>query len=62
MTAAIIVYFIQSIHYLSLHYKIMATKKKLAYLTFSYGDIRQRHAITTLEAIPAGVNVDVVII
>ena len=30
-------------------------------LSFCYGDLKQSQAITTLEAIPAGVNVDVVI-
>ena len=39
----------------------MATKNKLANLSFSYADLKQSQAITPLEAIPAGVNVDVVI-
>ena len=35
--------------------------RKLAKLSFCNGDLKQSQAITTLEAIPAGVNVDVVI-
>ena len=59
---ATIIHFKQSRHFLSLHFKLTATENKLANLSFYYGDLKQSQAITTLEAIPAGVNVDVVMI
>ena len=46
---------------LTFHFKLTATENMLANLSFCYGDFKQGQAITTLKAISAGVNDDVVI-